>query len=127
MTHCLIIAGPATDRNHLAVLLNSYGFEIQSAQSPEEALALCRNRMPDVIMMPDTMGTMNSVAFLQRLRRARLGSKPVVLICAEQTSASSISQAIWEGASECLIEPFDADILDFKLRQVGVAGRDEAA
>lgn len=127
MTYCLIISGPATDRNQLAVLLKTYSFEIGHAADGEQALALCRSKMPDIVMMPDAMEGMDSVDFLKRLRRMRDGARPAVLICAEDADATAIGQAIWEGAAECLVKPFDADLLDFKLRQVGVAGSDEAA
>ncbi|WP_170984477.1 response regulator [Rhodoligotrophos defluvii] len=123
----MIIAGTASTRHELASMLSTYGFSLDYAETPEQALLACLQRMPDLIMLPDALGSMNSVEFLQRLQRIRRGRSPAVLVCAREASASSIGQAIWEGAAECLLQPFDADILDFKLRQVGIVRRDVAA
>ncbi|WP_342641918.1 response regulator [Rhodoligotrophos ferricapiens] len=127
MTHCLIIADAAGDRHELVSMLNAHGFTVEFAPSPEQALLACRRSRPDLIMLPDTMPSMSSVEFLHRLRRTGAGGDPAVLICASDANAASIGQAIWEGAAECLVQPFDADILNFKLRQVGFASSNVAA
>src|SRR5690606_14419202 len=97
MTHCLIIAGAATGHHQLVSLLQAYGVEVERSGSPEEALQICRQRMPDLILMPDDMGTMSGVTFRQHLDRISRGASPAVLICAQEASAASIGQAIWEG------------------------------
>jgi two-component system chemotaxis response regulator CheY len=126
MTRCLIIEGRSTDDQQLATMLEAYGFEVERAQLPEQALMLCRQRMPDFLVMPATMRSMSGALFLKSLKRARGGS-PAVLVYADGESPAVIGQAIWEGAAECLFQPFDADILDFKLRQIGVIASSVAA
>lgn len=126
MTRCLIIEGQSTDGHHLEAMLMASGFEVERTQAPEHALMLCRQQMPDLVVMPENMRSMSVVVFLQSLKRAR-GRVPAVLVCADEASPTVISQAIWEGAAECLFQPFDADILDFKLRQIGVLASSVAA
>ena len=126
MTRCLIIEGRNTDDHQLSAMLVAHGFEVERTQLPEHALMLCRQRMPDIVLMPASMPTMSGVMFMQSLKRTR-GPSPAVLVCADEASPMMISQAIWEGADECLVQPFDADILDFKLRQIGVIAGSVAA
>ena len=53
------------------------------------------------------------------MRRAANGRKPVVLVYTEKANTDEIGSAIIEGAAEFLLKPFDRDLLEFKLKQVG--------
>ncbi len=75
--------------------------------------------MPDVILLDSDTPKMSGLEFLSRLRRTERGRKPVVLYCAAGHDAGRIGQAILRGASECLVKPFDVELLDFKLHQSG--------
>jgi two-component system chemotaxis response regulator CheY len=120
MTHCLIVDASGEDRRTAAKLLRRYDFDIDESTDAESALALCRRTMPDVILLADQPGGLDGVEFLRRLRRWSTRIKPVVLMCAREADPGSLGRAIWAGAAECLMKPFDAEILDFKLRQWGL-------
>jgi len=89
----------------------------------EEALSLCEQNMPDVILVDSDMAKMDGMQFLERLaalRRARHSEPPVILFCLDTKDVETMGKAVWNGATECLLKPYDADILDFKLQQSGV-------
>lgn len=65
--------------------------------------------------MPD----MDGLEFLGNLRATESGRRVAVLFCSANSNAEALGQAIDKGAEECLMKPFDADLLDFKLRQIG--------
>ena len=118
MTQCLIVDGSQSDRQDMESLLASYGFELDSVSDAEAALERCRSRMPDVLLISRRLGALDPVSLIKRLgKRAR---PPVVFIYGDEQDPEAIGRAIWEGASAWLMKPFDAEILDLRLRQAGV-------
>ena len=120
MTQCLIVEADPDDRLRLESLLAPYGFSVDAAETAQAALDRCRRWAPDVVLLPQALHSMNLLAFLRLLRRQAGRRAPVVLLVGDTGDATEIGRAIWEGASECLMKPFDADVLDLKLRQAGV-------
>ncbi len=120
MTQCMIIGPLGGDSPQLANMLSAYGFDLTSAANANDALAQCNNDMPDVIVLPDNLQDMDVMAFIRRLRQAKRGNKAAVFLCADNPDSETMGRAIWEGASDFLIEPFDAEVLDRKLKQAGV-------
>ncbi len=123
MKKCLVLNDKniAGDRTH--DYLSAYEFDIDMISDGEEALSLCEQTMPDVILVDCKMSKMDGQQFLERLailRRARYSEAPVILFCVDRTDVEAMGKAVWSGATECLVKPFDADILDFKLQQSGV-------
>jgi len=120
MTQCMIIGPLGGESPQLADMLSAYGFDLTSAANANDALVQCDNDMPDVIVLPDNLQDMDAVAFIRRLRQSRKGNEAAVFLCAEKADSEQMGRAIWEGASDFLIEPFDAEVLDRKLKQAGV-------
>lgn len=117
---CLVVDGGGDAREAVGSCLSRHGFEVRLAAGSSEALAMCREAMPDLIVLAPADGPKEGLSFLQRLRRRRKGRKPVVLFCAGEADPELLGAAIAGGASECLMEPFDADLLEFKLQQSGL-------
>ena len=118
-TQCLIIAGNVDDRQYLARLLGRYGFELAIVEEAEQAVSICRTRIPDIVVMSQDLDGIDTFEFLQELQRVPCGRAPKILVFSDSTDAGEIGRAIWGGASECFMKPFDAAIIDLKLRQVG--------
>ena len=120
MTNCLIVDMCKNERHRVSDMLSAYGFDLDQAEDAGQALAKCRSAMPDMIMMSERRSDMSAFDFIKRIRRAQNENAPIVLVYSEEADPSHIGRAIWEGASECLVQPFDADVLDDKLRLVGL-------
>jgi two-component system chemotaxis response regulator CheY len=120
MTKCLIVEGSKSDRDSLERLLAAYGFELNSIGDAQSALDQCRRAMPDVVLVADRLGHMDAVSFIKRLRGHTGRGRPAVFVYGDTGDPEHIGRAIWEGATECLVKPFDAEVLDSKLRQAGV-------
>jgi PleD family two-component response regulator len=119
MTQCLLIAADAGDRDQLMRLFKPYGFELSVVENAHDAMLLARRRLPEIVVMPDTLEGADSYDFIQRLCRAPNHRAAKVLVYSERADAAAIGRAIWGGASECFVKPFDAGIINLKLRQVG--------
>jgi DNA-binding response OmpR family regulator len=121
---CLIVAIEEDDRRQLVRLLKSYGFEVALVQDADQALAVCRMRLPELIVMPETLEGIESYDFIREIHKGAGDREAKVLVYSERPEAGLIGRAIWSGASECFVKPFDASIIDLKLKQVGaVQGR----
>jgi two-component system chemotaxis response regulator CheY len=119
MTRCLLVDADSADRQELMGVLAGYGFDLAESDGATSALQACRSRTPDIIVMADRIG-MASADFVRRARKAGRGKKPAVLLYARSPDTHEIGRVILEGSAECLVAPFDRDLLEFKLRQMGV-------
>ncbi len=100
-------------------LLAHYDFDVRAVDNGAEAIRQCRINPPDFILLSSVMPDMGGLEFLCNLRQSERGRRAAVLFCSANRSAAAMGLAIYKGAGECLIKPFDADLLDFKLRQIG--------
>ncbi len=119
MKMCLIVDDSREDRQIAARYLRKFGFLIKQAVDGDEALTMCRQNMPDIILVDHLVPKVDGLEFLKKLKKTRGGTKPVVLFCSRQGDTAALGRALWQGAAECLVKPFDADLLNFKLHQVG--------
>jgi len=120
MTRCLVVDTNHQERLALRRLLDQYGFELSESGTADAALQHCRKHAPDVVVTAERLGGMAPAEFVKRVRSASRGRKLVVLVCGDTADSGEISRAIIEGAAEYLRRPFDREILEFKLRQVGL-------
>ena len=120
MTRCLLVDEDQQERSALGRLLGEYGFEMSESASADAALQHCRKYAPDVVVTAQRLGGMPPAEFVKRVRSATRGRKPVVLVCIDNADSGEIGPAIIEGAAEYLLKPFDREILEFKLKQVGL-------
>lgn len=126
MKKCLIVDDSRKDRQIAARYLRRFGFQVKHAKDGNEGLDICRQHMPDVILVDHEMPNVDGLEFIKRLKKTRGGRHAVVLFCSAGRDTNALGSAIWQGAAECLVKPFDADLLDFKLQQVGAFETAEA-
>ncbi len=81
---------------------------------------MCREKMPDAILLDWNMPVMNGIEFLRALRRERGGNDPIVVFCTTENDIKHISEAMEAGANEYIMKPFDREILESKFSEVGL-------
>ncbi|MFO1090271.1 MAG: response regulator [Hyphomicrobiales bacterium] len=119
MTQCLIIDGDQAGRQRLEAMLSRYGFDCAVADGEDDAIARCRQAMPELILLDEETGCADASVFIRKLRRMT-GRSPKIIISPRTRDAGEIGRAIWDGVTECMMKPYDEDILDLKLRQTGI-------
>jgi two-component system chemotaxis response regulator CheY len=75
--------------------------------------------MPDVLLVDWNMPVMDGITFLRRLRAMPGGKRPKVLFCTIETRPERIAEALAAGADDYVMKPFDGEILQSKLTEVG--------
>jgi two-component system chemotaxis response regulator CheY len=93
---------------------------VEEAEDGIAALAACRQKLPDSILLDWNMPNMNGIDFLKALRLEFGPANPPVLFCTTESDITFIEQAIEYGAQEFIMKPFDSEILLGKFRQVGI-------
>ena len=120
MTYCLIVDDSPTVRRVIRRIVVNLGFEAVEAAEGRAALAACRERLPDLVVLDWNMPEMDGMSFLRALRRLPEGQRPVVIFCTTVNDLPHIEEALDAGADEYIMKPFDEDILKHKLGQTGL-------
>jgi len=118
---CLIVDDSRIIRKVARRIVEGLGFEVIEAGDGAEALAICREEPPALILLDWNMPVMDGLDFLKRLRASPGGGEPRVVFCTAETDAPRIMEALEAGADEYVMKPFDGDILESKLLEVGFA------
>lgn len=120
MKSCLVVDDSRVVRKVARKILEDLKFDCAEAADGAEALARCREKMPDAILLDWNMPVMNGIDFLRALRRERNGEKPVVVFCTTENDMDHIAEAIRSGANEYVMKPFDGEIIESKFQEVGL-------
>lgn len=120
MKRCLVVDDSKVVRIVARKILEELEFEVVEAEDGKQALALCKARMPDSVLVDWSMPVMGGIGFLRELRRQDNGASPVVVFCSTETSLERIREAVAAGANEYIMKPFDSEILETKFQLAGL-------
>jgi CheY-like chemotaxis protein len=98
-------------------VLQKQGYQVKSAQSATEALALLVKYRPDLIVSDLRMPDMNGFDLLDKIRHLpMISSTPVVFFSAiDDFHAKQVARDL--GATACLLKPYDENDLYSVLKQ----------
>lgn len=116
---CLIVDDSRIIRKVARRIVEGLGFEVDEAADGAEALAYCASVMPDIVLLDWNMPVMDGLTFLRRLREQPGGDVPKVLFCTIETAPERIAEGLAAGADDYVMKPFDGEILQSKLAEVG--------
>jgi len=116
---CLIVDDSRIIRKVARRIVEGLGYEVDEAADGAEALAYCTGVMPDVLLIDWNMPVMDGLTLLRRLRAMPGGDAPKVLFCTIETRPERIAEALAAGADDYVMKPFDGEILQSKLMEVG--------
>ena len=120
MADCLIVDDSRVVRKVARKILEELKFECNEAEDGSQALDLCKQKMPQSILLDWNMPKMSGIEFLKELRALDGGREPKVIFCTTESEVSFIKTAIESGADEYIMKPFDSEIIQNKFSQVGL-------
>jgi CheY-like chemotaxis protein len=108
----LVVDDDDSIRELLALILESRGFEVETAEDGEEALDRLHSRKPPALVLLDLMMPgMDGITFVDELRkRAPYAAVPVVVISGDQRATARLERAKVD-VQECMIKPIELDAL----------------
>jgi len=120
MKTCLVVDDSSVIRKVARRILEGLEFEIVEAEDGEQALDVCRGKMPDAILLDWNMPKMDGYEFLRSLRKLPQGDHPKVVFCTTENDVAHIARALHAGANEYIMKPFDKEIVEAKFQEVGL-------
>lgn len=118
----LIVDDSRAVRSILSNMLRELGFEVAEARHGREALVhLNANADTDIALVDWNMPEMNGLDLVVAVRNDdRLGSIRLMMVTSE-TEVGQVMRAMAAGANEYVMKPFTKEILEDKLRLLGLA------
>jgi two-component system, chemotaxis family, chemotaxis protein CheY len=120
MKKCLIVDDSSIIRKVARRILEDLAFQILEAENGEQAAEACRRELPDAILLDWNMPKMDGYDFLRLLRQLPGGDRPKVVFCTTENDVTHIARALQAGANEYIMKPFDKDIVEAKLQEIGL-------
>lgn len=120
MKSCLIVDDSKVIRMVAKKILQELQFSTLEAEDGQVALNICKQQLPDAVLLDWNMPVMNGLEFLRALRELPGGDGPKVVFCTTENDIEHIQAAIEAGANEYIMKPFDSEILQAKFAQVGL-------
>ena len=103
----------------LEQLLEHAGYQnLRSTTNPREALRLCDDFQPDLILLDLRMPILDGVEVLRRLKRRRAETYMPVLVLTADVSRESKRAALEAGASDFVTKPFEQTELLLRVRNL---------
>jgi two-component system chemotaxis response regulator CheY len=116
----LVVDDSSVIRKVARRILEGLEFQIIEAEDGEQALQACQNQLPDAVLLDWNMPKMDGYEFLRQLRRMPGGDVPRVVFCTTENDVAHIARALHAGANEYIMKPFDKEIVEAKLQEVGL-------
>jgi len=124
MRKAIVIDDSRTIRRILAATLGELGFEVCQAENGRAALTTiveARNADPISLALVDwNMPEMNGLEFVRALRADSRNAGMVVVMVTTETAVDQMVTALDAGANEYVMKPFTKDVIQDKLRLLGV-------
>ncbi len=117
---CLIVDDSRVVRKVARRILEDLTFICEEAEDGAIALESVKKSLPALVMLDWNMPNMNGLEFLQAMRALPGGDAPKVVMCTTENDMSHIMQAMQNGANEYIMKPFDKEIVENKLSQIGL-------
>jgi PAS domain S-box-containing protein len=115
----ILIADDEMDiRAMLRILLERDGYRIIEARNGEEAVAVCQQKMPDVVLMDILMPVMDGAAACAHIQALPDGDRLPVLMITALNDKQSIDRCFDAGATDYLTKPINNQVLRRRVRRL---------
>ena len=117
----LVIDDSRAMRMLLTQMLRDMGFDVSEARHGREALSyLDANHDVDLALVDWNMPEMNGLEFVQAVRRDDRFAALRLMMVTTETEMAQVIRALDAGAQEYVMKPFTRDVIDEKLRMLGL-------
>ncbi len=111
----LIVDDSRVQRRILAAQLSRAGYRVIEAGSAEEALDLCRDRMPAIIISDWTMPGLSGLELCQLIRQQQAEDYVYFILLTSRAEATEVAAGLDAGADDFLTKPIAGDELRARI------------
>ncbi len=122
MEKVLIVDDSRAIRRILGATIRELGFEVAEAANGQEALERLEDMdQPVRFMLVDwNMPKMNGLDFVLKVRENKRFEESSILMVTTETAVDQMVKALDAGANEYVMKPFTKEIIEDKLRLLGI-------
>lgn len=122
MDTVLIVDDSRAIRRILGTTIRELGFEVAEAANGQEALERLEDmEQPVRFMLVDwNMPKMNGLDFVLKVRENKRFEESSILMVTTETAVDQMVKALDAGANEYVMKPFTKEIIEDKLRLLGI-------
>ncbi len=115
----LVVDDSPTERFFLTDLLRKNGYEVITADSGEQGVALAKSEKPDLVLMDVVMPGLNGFQATRQLSRDPVTQKIPVIMCTTKDQETDRVWGMRQGAVEYVVKPVVAEELLGKIVALG--------
>jgi len=112
-TKVLVVDDEPSVRDVLSRFLVERGYEVDAAADGQEALAMIRADMPDIVLLDLKMPRLGGIELLQLLREE--GVDVAVITISGHADEDTARESLRLGAADFINKPFDLEYLETSL------------
>jgi two-component system, chemotaxis family, chemotaxis protein CheY len=101
-------------------LLQDMGFVVVEAETGDEVVAVCRENMPDAVLLDYDMPGMKSIDVISEIAHMPDADLCKILYCTSELLIPEMTKAKRAGARGFMLKPFNRKILSQKLAETGI-------
>jgi two-component system chemotaxis response regulator CheY len=122
MDQALIIDDSRAIRRILGATMRDLGFAVAEASNGKEALETIHSLGPGLklVLVDWNMPEMNGLEFVTCLREDHRYDSAFVIMVTTETATEQVVKALEAGANEYIMKPFTKDVIEDKLRLLGI-------
>ena len=113
--HVLVVDDSRLQRRILAASLKRWGYKVLEADSGEEAIAICKETKPDLVLSDWMMPGMDGLEFCRAFREMSREDYAYFILLTSKSDKSAVAQGLDAGADDFLNKPFVADELRARI------------
>ncbi len=122
MSRALIVDDSRAIRRILGQQMRGLGFEVSEAANGKEALETMKalGGPVQLILVDWNMPEMNGLEFVEKLRSDHRYDAAFVIMVTTETATEQVIAALDAGANEYIMKPFTQEVIEDKLRLLGI-------
>ena len=111
----LVVDDSRLQRKIVSSSLLRWGFEVVQAASGSEALEICRNDPPDLILSDWMMPGMNGLEFCKAFRALKSDIYGYFILLTSKSEKEEVAEGLQAGADDFLTKPMNSDELRARI------------
>lgn len=111
----LVVDDSRLQRKIVMASLKRWGFEVFEAESGADALAICRETPPDLVLSDWMMPGMDGLEFCQKFRAMERESYGYFILLTSKSEKGEVAQGLDNGADDFLTKPVNANELRARI------------
>lgn len=120
MISCLVVEDDESNRDINKILCRALNMEVKSAENGDEAIKICEEAMPDLVLLDWIMPKTDGLEFIRTLRKMKNGKNTYILMCSSIDDENKIEEALKTGANRYLPKPFTPPVLMKAIMNSGI-------